>query len=113
MRTTIKVVTVITLVGFLLTSCSTFGGIYDPKKKDDEFSLKRTIGLVIGVAAAVAAAKMVVEVAATFPTITHGIISPQMLNGFAETKLTASMPKKKNVMGSGKLMQRGPDNSTL
>ena len=57
MRITIKVVTVITLVGFLLTSCSTSGGIYDPKKKDDEFSLKRTIGLVIGVAAAVAVAK--------------------------------------------------------
>jgi len=57
MRITIKVVTVITLVGFLLTSCSTSGGVYDPKKKGDEFSLKRTIGLVIGVAAAVAVAK--------------------------------------------------------
>jgi hypothetical protein len=47
----------LTAACLFLTSCSTSGGIYDPKNSKDEFSLKRTIALAIGVAAVVAASK--------------------------------------------------------
>jgi hypothetical protein len=57
MRKLLSPVAAVIATSLFLTSCSTSGGIYDPKNSKDEFSLKKTIGLAIGVAAVVAAAK--------------------------------------------------------
>jgi hypothetical protein len=52
-----KVLAIALISAFMVSSCSTSGGVYDPADKKSEFSLKRTIVLAVGIAAAVAASK--------------------------------------------------------
>ena len=85
------------LIIFQLIGCSTSGGIYKKDDaKDGEFSVGRTALTILGVAAAVAAAKGGGVVTKNRDML--GTTYREAGNGLAEIKLTGNLPIWRTVM---------------